>query len=372
MFTVHIPRRTFYIVLGILGGLLAVGLSILIYVNISKKLSYTQSPKAPTPSPSFDVYAPYNVLILGYGGPGHDGGSLSDSIMVARVAPRDKKVVFIFIPRDTWVEIPIRSDKNEKFKINNAWAIGLSDTLYPLKESVYKGEEGPGNLAKEVVEKVVGMPLSYYVAIDFEGFKNAIDAVGGIEVEVPVAWDDYFYPVKGKENETCGYSASEIATFHAKYSGFELEKQFECRYEHIHFDKGLNKLDGEQALKFVRSRHSETYGGDFARGEKQQAVLMGIIKRLISLEVVKKIDPFFDQFSKIVRTDANLQTIKDLLTIQVAPNEFTIQTITLSEENVLTASKSRDGQFILLPKAGDGKFEEVHKFIQEQITQSSP
>ena len=367
MFTVHLPRRTLYIVLGVLGFLLAVGLSIPIYLNISKRLAPPQPPTAPTPSPSFDVYAPYNVLILGYGGAGHDGGSLSDSIMVAHVAPRDKRAVFIFIPRDTWVEIPVRSDKSEKFKINSAWAIGLSDTLYPLKEPIYQGEEGPGNLAKEVVKQVVGMPISYYVAIDFEGFKNAIDAVGGIEVDVPTAWDDYFYPIKGNENETCGYSAPEIATFHAQYSGFELEKQFECRYEHVHFNKGLNKLDGETALKFVRSRHSETYGGDFARGEKQQAVLMGIIKRLISLEVVKKIDPFFDQFSKIVKTDANLQTIKDLLTIQLAPSEFTIQTVTLSEENVLTASKSRDGQFILLPKAGDGNFKAIHAFIQEQI-----
>nr|AQS34468.1 hypothetical protein [uncultured bacterium] len=369
MFTIRIPKKLLYILGGVLGlVLLSVG-SFLIYKNFFKDLPTPTSP--PTPTPSFDVYTPYNVLILGYGGAGHDGGTLSDSIMVAHIRPRDKKVVFIFIPRDTWVEIPTRSDLVEKYKINHAWAIGSSDTLYPLKEPIYKGEEGPGNLAKKVVENVVGLPISYYVAIDFEGFKNAIDAVGGIEVDVAVSWDDYFYPVKGLENETCGYSASEIATFHAQYSGFDLEKQFECRYEHVHFDKGLNKLDGEAALKFVRSRHSETYGGDFVRGEKQQAVLMGIIKRLISLEVVKKIEPFFDQFGKIVKTDASLQTIKDLLTIQVSPSEFTIQTVTLSEENVLTASKSRDGQFILLPKAGDGKFEGVHVFIQEQISQSS-
>ena len=370
MFNIRLPRKTFYIILGILGFGLVVGLSILIFINVTKRLTPPQPPAGPTPTPPFDVYAPYNVLLLGYGGAGHDGGSLSDSIMVAHVRPRDKRVVFIFIPRDTWVSIPVRSDKSEKFKINSAWAIGLSDTQYPLKEPIYQGEEGPGNLAKEVVEQVVGMPLSYYVAIDFEGFKNAIDAVGGIEVDVPAPWDDYFYPIKGNENETCGYSVAEIAAFHAQYSGFELEKQFECRYEHVHFDKGLNKLDGETALKFVRSRHSETYGGDFARGEKQQAVLMGIIKRLLSLEVVKKIDPFFDQFSKIVKTDANLQTVKDLLTIQVVPSEFTTETVTLSEENVLTASKSRDGQFILLPKAGDGNFSQIQSFIKEEIAKN--
>jgi len=372
MFTLRLPKRTLYIILGILGFLLAAVLSIFISINISKRLTPLQPPATPTPTPAFDVYAPYNVLILGNGGAGHDGGSLSDSIMVAHLRPRDKRVVFIFIPRDTWVEIPTRSDKSEKYKINNAWAIGLSDTLYPLKEPIYKGEEGAGNLAKHVVEQVVGMPISYYVAIDFEGFTNAIDAIGGIEVDVTVAWDDFFYPIKGNENETCGYSALEIADFHAKYSGFDLEKQFECRYEHIHFDKGLNKLDGKTALKFVRSRHSETYGGDFARGEKQQAVLMGIIKRLISLEAVKKIEPFFDQFGQIVKTDASLQTVKDLLTIRVSPSEFDIDKVTLSEENVLVASKSSDGQFILLPKAGDGNFKAVQKYIQDQINKTAP
>jgi anionic cell wall polymer biosynthesis LytR-Cps2A-Psr (LCP) family protein len=366
MFTFRIPKKTLYILGGVLGFILFVLGSYLIYRNLTQNLT-PKNLSTPTPTPSFDVYAPYNVLILGYGGAGHDGGSLSDSIMVANVRPKDKKVVFIFIPRDTWVEIPVRSDKKENFKINHAWAIGSSDTLYPLKEPIYKGEEGAGNLAKHVVGQVVGMPISYYVAIDFDGFKNAIDAVGGVEVDIPAAWDDYFYPVKGLENETCGKSAAEIATLHAGYSGFELEKQFECRYEHIHFDKGVNKLDGEAALKFVRSRHSETYGGDFARGEKQQAVLMGIIKRLISLEVVKKADPFFAQFSQIVKTDANLQTIKDLLTVQIAPSEFTIKTLTLSEENVLVASKSRDGQFILLPKSGDGNWLQIQEFIKAGI-----
>lgn len=366
MFTFRISKKTLYILGGVLGFILLVLGSYLIYRNLSQNLT-PETPSGPTPTPSFDVYAPYNVLILGYGGAGHDGGSLSDSIMVAHIAPKDKKVVFIFIPRDTWVEIPVRSDRKEKFKINNAWAIGSSDTLYPLKEPVYKGEEGPGNLAKHVVSNVIGMPISYYVAIDFEGFNNAIDAVGGIEVNVSTAWDDYFYPVKGLENETCGKTPGEIAQLHANYSGFELEKQFECRYEHIHFDKGINKLDGEAALKFVRSRHSETYGGDFARGEKQQAVLMGIIKRLISLEVVKKVDPFYSKFSKIVRSDADLQTVKDLLSIQIAPSEFSIKTLTLSEENVLTASKSSDGQFILLPKAGDGNFVQIQQFIKQEI-----
>src|SRR4030043_1022158 len=72
----------------------------------------------------------YNVLLLGYGGAGHDGGNLSDVIIVVNVNVPKKKVTFISIPRDLWVAIPTRSDMKQNFKINAAYAIGTDDTKY--------------------------------------------------------------------------------------------------------------------------------------------------------------------------------------------------------------------------------------------------
>src|SRR3989344_6956974 len=168
----------------------------------------------------------FTVLLLGYGGAGHDGGNLSDVIMVAHINTKEKEISFISIPRDLWVEIPVRSDKKEYYKVNAAYAIGSDDKGFPLKEPQYKGEGGAAKLSKEVVSDVVGMPIDYFIAVDFEGFRKIVDILGGLEVNVPVTFDDYFYPVKGLENETCGILAEQISEFHANYSGFELEKQF--------------------------------------------------------------------------------------------------------------------------------------------------
>ena len=142
----------------------------------------------------------YNVLLLGYGGVGHDGGNLTDSIIVAHIDPINKQVNLISIPRDLWVEIPVRSDLSENHKINAAYTIGLDDNRFPLKEPQYKGDAGAAELTKVVVSKVICMPIKYFVAVSFDGFQEAINILGGVEVEVSVAFDDHFYQIKNNLN----------------------------------------------------------------------------------------------------------------------------------------------------------------------------
>jgi len=227
-------------------------------------LEPTRAPNAsPTPTPDPD--APFNILLLGYGGAGHDGGDLTDTMIVAHVEPKNKKVTLISVPRDLWVALPTNGESVSYSKINAAYAIGLDDKKYPNKLDLYKGKAGGGELAKYAVSKVIGEDIRYFASIDFSGFVRIIDAIGGVDVNVPRTFDDYFYPIKGEEDNTCGFSAEELAEIHRKYSGFKLEQQFTCRYEHLHFDKGITHMDGATALKFVRSRHSETDGTDFAR-----------------------------------------------------------------------------------------------------------
>lgn len=308
----------------------------------------------------------YNILLLGYGGAGHDGGNLSDVIMVLNVNPKEKKAVFVSIPRDLWVEIPIRSDIKEHYKINAAYAIGSDDKKWPLKEPRYKGGAGGGEMAKEVIGEVIGVKIEYFISVDFEGFKNIADAVGGVDVDVPVTFDDYFYPVKGLENEICGKTGAEIAELHQKYSGFDLEKQFECRYEHIHYEKGVNHMDGEAVLKFVRSRHSNEHGGDFARSVRQQAVILALKEKLLSLSSAKNFDDLYKEFTKMLRTDLDLKTSKELYSLFGNSEDYKISFLSLSTDNVLVATKSLDGQFILIPKEGEDVWNSVQKFIFDQ------
>lgn len=347
------------LIIGIVNGYLLAGL-------LQVKVKDEVVAEAQQEEIKLEIRDSYNILLLGYGGAGHDGGNLSDVIMVLNVNPKEKRAVFVSIPRDLWVEIPVRSDIKEHHKINAAYAIGSDDTRFPLKEPQYKGGNGGGTMAKEVVGEIIGVPIEYHLAVDFEGFKKVADSLGGIDVEVPVTFDDHFYPIRGLENETCEKSAGEIARLHELYSDTQLHHQFECRYEHIHFEKGATFMDGETVLKFVRSRASAQHGGDFARSVRQQAVILAMKEKFLSLSSVKNFDDIYFEFTKMLRTDIGLDTAKDLWAIFGNPSEYKISFLGLSSENVLIETKSMDGQFILIPKEGEDIWTGVQKYIFDE------
>jgi len=318
-----------------------------------------------TPFPDSDSV--YSVLLLGRGGEGHSGGTLTDTNILIRVDIQSKKVALISIPRDLWVSIPTDFNNETNHKFNEAYAVAVNNTIYANKRPEFRGVKGAGELTKYAAEVVTGIKANYYIDIDFNAFQNLIDDLGGVTIESKVAWDDYFYPVKGKENETCGMSASEFAEVHEKYSGFQLEKQFECRYEHIHFDQGKNNLDGDLALKYVRSRHSATYGGDFSRSEKQFALLKGVVEKLISKKVLTTGKRLIEGLFDLVSTDLTIKRAQELATIFGSPGDYEVVEINLTEENVLSASKSSAGAYILVPKEGKNIWADVQGFIVSKL-----
>jgi polyisoprenyl-teichoic acid--peptidoglycan teichoic acid transferase len=338
-------------------------------IVVTPNVEPTRAPNAsPTPTP--DPLSAFNILLLGYGGAGHDGGDLTDTMIVAHVEPKVKKVTLISIPRDLWVAIPTNGESVTYSKINAAYAIGLDDRKYPNKLDIYKGLAGGGALSKYAVEQVLGEDVRYFASIDFSGFVRIIDALGGVDVNVPRTFDDNFYPIKGEEDNTCGYSAEELAEIHKKYSGFALEQQFTCRYEKLHFDKGITHMDGTTALKFVRSRHSDTDGSDFARSSRQQALIQAAKDKVLSLGIINNFVPFVTQFASVLRTDISISEGQKILSIAGDPRDYKISTIVLSTENVLKDGFSSDRQYILMPKAGQDNYTEIQKYIQSQLNPS--
>ena len=310
-----------------------------------------------------------DIVLIGYGGAGHDGGTLSDTLIVVDLDLENKKVTFISVPRDLWAPIPYDWDNFKNFKINMAHAIGVDDLRYANKKPEFREEAGGGNMVKSVVGDVTGLTIDNFISVNFDGLIKIIDILGGVKVDVPVAFDDYLYPVKGKENETCGFSGEEIAEFHANFSGFDLEKQFTCRYEHLHFDKGENVMNGETALKFVRSRHSNEHGGDFARSERQYALVTGIKSKAVTLEAAKKLSGILGEISNSVRTDLTLEQITSFRGLLSLESDYKVSSIYLTEENVLNATKSSDGQFILIPKEGINNWGKIQEFISSGLSQ---
>lgn len=310
----------------------------------------------------------YNVLILGYGGAGHAGGTLSDANVLVSINITDKKVSLTAIPRDLWVSIPVRSDLQENYKINYAYAIGNDDNTYGQKQSEFKGRHGGGELAKYVFSETLDIEIDHYIAIDFVRFERLINALGGINVDVPVGFTDNYFPIPGNEELLCGFSPEYNKQINDTLSGFELEKQYECRYETLEFTAGPTQMDGAKALKFIRSRHSDTGGGDFARGVRQQAVLEAIKNKLISMDAIKNIDEIYEEYRLLVTTDIDMQAIAEFLPkVEMDYKDYEINRLNISNENLLESGRSSDGQAILAPKAGNFNYSEIQQFLQENI-----
>ena len=126
-------------------------------------------------------------------------------------------------------------------------------------------------------------------------------------------------------------------------------------------------MEGAEALKYVRSRHSSS---DFDRSRRQVEVLTGIRKKLFELEALSHIPDFFKKVNQHVTTDLNLEILEYLAPLLLNANDFTIKNINLSTENVLNSSSSSNG-FVLIPKAGPNNWTQLQNFIQDSLNSNN-
>jgi LCP family protein required for cell wall assembly len=313
----------------------------------------------PTPDPDRD----FSVLLLGYGGAGHDGGYLTDSIMLARISPKLQKIDLISLPRDLWVSIPTSVDATHSGKINSAYAIGIDDRKYPDKAVQFTGEAGGGELSKYIVSQVTAINPDYFFTVDFSAFTKAIDQLGGLDVKVAKTFDDEFYPLDVGTTDLCGKSDEEIKSLEATMSGDKLDQQFTCRYEHLHFDKGTVHMDGSTALKYARSRHSQTDGGDFNRSERQRLVVEAIKDKVVSLNIFNKIIPIIKTLSSHIKTDMTISQMESYLTRALEFSQYKINSMAITDKNFLNIGVSSDRQSILMPILGENNFADIQNYL---------
>jgi anionic cell wall polymer biosynthesis LytR-Cps2A-Psr (LCP) family protein len=322
-------------------------LSFFLFSRLSLISPVTQITPPPFSSPAWpppvSIAPPaqvYNFLLLGQGDPSHPGASLTDTLIVVHLDLENRRLGLISVPRDTWYA---------HRKINAAYLRGGFDQV------------------KQAVTTVTDLPIHYVIAVEFHQLIQLVDQLGGLTVNSPHAFDDYFYPIRGRELEICGKTPEEVARLSATLSGFLLEKNFPCRYEHLHFAAGEQKMTGEIVLKFVRSRHSDQYGSDFARAARQQAVLIALKDKLLSLKALENLPHLFPQLAKLVKTDFDLAAAQTLAKLIIDPARYQITKLVLSDENAFNSAKSTDGQFILIPKAGDNHWSAIHRLIQSSL-----
>lgn len=304
-----------------------------------------------------------NVLFLGIGGGKHDGPLLTDTIIYASIDPKLQKTTLISIPRDLWV--PDLESANKK--INGAYAFG--------EESK---KDGGLLLIKAVVEKILKQPVDYVLRIDFNGFVKAIDLIGGIDVNVQTGFEDLEYPISGKEADTCGFIGEE---FDKKATSSAIFEAFPCRYEHLIFQQGMQRMDGERALKLVRSRHAiGSEGSDFARAKRQEIVIEAFKKKIFSLNTLfspGKLMTLYAVFQNSIHTNIQQDEYDDFVKLAIKMRNTQINNVVFSYTDPYSNvqgifinpldSDLYDNQWVLIPRMGNGNFSEVQKHVRCEI-----
>lgn len=279
-----------------------------------------------------------NILILGKGGEGHEAPDLTDTIIFASVYHNEPLLFLLSLPRDIWIP-------ELRAKLNSAYYWGN------------QREEGGGLvLAKAVAEKIVGQPIHYGVVIDFSGFTKIIDEVGGVEVDVERGFVDEKYPIAGRENDTCNG-----------------DPNYSCRYETVTFEKGKQFMDGETALKFVRSRNAEgDEGTDLARAARQQKVIWALREKILSSYVLlspRRILAIAKLFENYIETDID-PSAAAILARRVFQGRERINSHVLSEDLLINPplSPQYDNLYVFIPKSGT--WDEVNKWIEKLLITS--
>jgi LCP family protein required for cell wall assembly len=309
-----------------------------------------------------------NILLLGIGGGTHEGPNLTDTIIFASIDPKMQQITLVSIPRDLWIP-------ELQAKINTAYAIG--------KE---KRKDGGLTLAKAVVKNVLGQPIDYAIRIDFNGFVKAIDMLGGLEINVDRVLDDYAYPIAGKEDDTCGHTEEDIADLSmqiATQSATEFEA-FPCRFEHIYFAVGQQHMDGQTALKFVRSRHAlGIEGSDFARSKRQEKVISAFKDKVFSVGTILnpvKLVSLYEIFKDSIDTDIRQEEYDDFIKLAQKMKEAKIVSVALDfgdpkskREGLLVnppMSNEFKGQWVIIPKEGNGNYQRIQQYVSCSINSS--
>jgi LCP family protein required for cell wall assembly len=258
---------------------------------------------------------PLTVLVLGVDQRAEESGpTRSDAMLLAGSAGPDAgRAAILSIPRDLWVEIPGVGEQ----RINTALFFG------------YEADDptaGP-RLAVQTVASQLGVPIDRYLVLDFQTFVRLIDALGGVEVDVP-------QPITDPEYPTPDYGVTTI-----------------------HFDAGLQILDGERALIYVRTRHADS---DFGRSERQQQVLQAMAAKLVQPSTWPRLPEAYRVLRDGVITDATPEDAPALLPLVQAIAEGELMTATLGED-LATPWVTPAGAWVLLPNwpAIDGLVNEL-------------
>ncbi|MEK7202287.1 MAG: LCP family protein [Patescibacteria group bacterium] len=273
-----------------------------------------------------------NILTLGIDA----AAGLTDSISIISIDPINKKMAMLSVPRDLYV---FNSAENRSTKINEVYNSGISACAKAKNTCDPKVDAG-GALMKKTISETLGIQISYFAKVDFNGVKKIVDNLGGIQIYVDKAIYDPKYPSSNG-------------------SGFDP----------FSIKPGLQKLDGSTALKYARSRQTTS---DFDRSRRQQQVIGAIRDKAFQLNFLanpKKVTDLLATIGRNFKTDLQSNEIASLTKLMTDINSADTTTAILDNgpTGPLVSSTNNIGQYILIPKLGQNDWTEVRDFAMTAL-----
>jgi len=291
-----------------------------------------------------------NFLIFGTAedseGGTHEGGNLTDSIMVASVNQTTKDAYLISIPRDLWVDYN-RTDclVGYRGKINAVYFCGSNDG---------QDEQAGAEALRAKAGEILGLDVQYYVHLNFTAVIEAVDAVGGVEVTIET--DDPRGILDRNFDWKCNYT---------------------CYY--VNYEQGeVVQLDGEHALALARARNAAggygLAGGNFAREQNQQKVLRALVEKASSagtLSNLGAVTGLIDALGNNLRTNIETKEIRTLmgLGMDIAP-ESILSLSLVNEDEPLVTTGNISGQSIVQPLAGLYVYTDIQRYVDRNLNAS--
>jgi LCP family protein required for cell wall assembly len=281
-----------------------------------------------------------NILLAGYSAddPGHQGADLTDSIMILSIDPATKSANVISIPRDLYVSIPGYGYS----KINAAYEDGQAEHFN--QSGYFTGGMG---LLEETLSQDFGVQFNYYALINYAAFRDAVDAVNGITVDI---------------------QSPDPRGLYDPYTNLKLPN-------------GEVTLNGQEALNLARARGDGpgSYGfpdADFNRTQHQQQMLIALKDKSSSLSVIGnplKIGELADAIGNNIITNLSIGDMETLYSDSKSISNSSISTVTLNDyknQDLLTSYITADGEDALVPAAGFANYSQLQAVVS-QLTGST-
>lgn len=287
-----------------------------------------------------------NVVVFGTSedDPGHEGALLTDSIMLISADQKNNNAYLMSIPRDLWVDYDQACNSGYAGRINEVYSCFSDDG---------ENEKEGATALMDKVGEITGLETQYYVHMNYGVLRDAVDAVGGVSVEIDS--DD----PRGIFDDN-----------------FDWMCNYKCNY--VKYKNGpTGNMDGQHALALARARGASgnTYGlaqANFDREKYQRKILVALKEKAVSagtLTNIGKVTGLIDAMGNNLRTNFDTAEIRTLMALGADTPSDAIKSLVLNDtENPLVMGANLGGASVLVPAAGEGNFTEIQAYVAKNTS----